>query len=69
MTQQQMAERYRLAQAQKLIDLFEDAHAKPLNSMGELEQWVASPEGRAALALHCDKDGKIIPGNGAAGAL
>jgi hypothetical protein len=61
MTQSEMAERYREAQAQKLLDLFEDAHGRPVRSVKELERWVASPEGRAATACDRTKDGKIIP--------
>lgn len=55
------AERYRHAQAQKLLDLFEGAHGRPASTVEELEQWVASPEGRAALAYDHTPDGKIIP--------
>lgn len=55
------ADRYRLAQAQKLLDLFEGAHGRSPRTVEELAQWVGSPEGRAALANHEDPDGKIIP--------
>jgi len=55
------AERYRLAQAQKLLELFEDAHGRPATTVTELLEWVASPEGRAAIAYDLDEDGKIIP--------
>ncbi len=55
------AHRYRLAQAQRLLDLFKDAHGRPAATVDELEQWVGSPEGRAATAYHRGKDGKIVP--------
>jgi hypothetical protein len=54
-------ERYRLAQAQKLLDLFEAAHGRPASTADELGQWTESPEGRAALAAHQGPDGKINP--------
>jgi hypothetical protein len=54
-------ERHRLRQAQKLLDLFEDAHGKTATSQEELESWLASPDGRAALAYDLDAEGKIIP--------
>ncbi|MCK1418907.1 hypothetical protein IVB55_39470 [Bradyrhizobium sp. CW4] len=57
----QAAERYRNAQAQKLLELFESAHGRPAKTVKELEQWVASPEGRAVTAKHRDEDGHIIP--------
>jgi hypothetical protein len=47
--------------AQKLLDLFEGANRRPASTREELEQWVASPEGRAAVADDRGKDGKIIP--------
>ena len=55
------AEKYRLAQAQKLLDLFEGANGRPARTVEELERWVGSPEGRAATACDRGKDGKIIP--------
>jgi hypothetical protein len=58
---QTRAERYREAQAQKILDVFERAHGRPASTVEELAQWVASPEGQAALAYYRDKDGKIIP--------
>jgi hypothetical protein len=59
--QEERAERYRLAQAQKLLDVFEGANGRPASTVEELAQWAASPEGRAALAYDRTKDGKIIP--------
>jgi hypothetical protein len=44
------AEAYRLAQAQRMLDLFETANGHPARSLEELEKWVVSPEGQAALA-------------------
>jgi hypothetical protein len=61
MNQKSDAELYRLAQAQKLIDLFKDANGRPAHTADELMQWFASPEGRTALAYDLAKDGKIIP--------
>src|SRR5690242_17176109 len=42
------AERYQLAQAQKLLDLFEESHGRPAANVEESEKWIGSPEGRAA---------------------
>ncbi len=55
------AEKYRLAQARKLLNLFEDAHGRPARTTEELAQWLASPQGKAASAYDRGKDGKIIP--------
>ncbi len=55
------AHRYRLAQAEKLLDLFRDARGRPAATVEELEEWVGSPEGRTATACHRGKDGKIVP--------
>lgn len=55
------AGKYRLQQAQKLLDIFEDANGKSATSMKELEAWLTSPEGRAVLAYDLDAEGKIIP--------
>jgi hypothetical protein len=55
------AHKYRLAQMQKIIDLFTEACGHPPRSVEELESWVASPEGKAALAYDHTPDGKIIP--------
>ncbi len=61
MTDAMKAERYRLAQAQKILVLFEGAHGRPASTVEELSKWVASPEGNAALAAHHGPDGKIDP--------
>lgn len=61
MAQMTDAERYWDAQAQKLIDLFTEAHGREPASMKELEVWVASPEGSAVVAPHRDDRGKITP--------
>jgi hypothetical protein len=55
------AHRYRLAVAQKMLDVFEDAHGRPARTLEELSDWAASPEGRAALAYDRKPDGTIIP--------
>jgi hypothetical protein len=54
-------QKYRLAQAQKILDLFQEANGRPASNVRELEKCVASPEGRATLDNHHDQDGKIIP--------
>jgi len=51
----------RLAQAQKLIDLFIGANGRPPRSPEEVKKWIDTPEGKAALADHQTPDGKIIP--------
>jgi hypothetical protein len=61
MTQPEKGELYRLAQAQKLLDLFEGAHGRQATSIEELEKWAGSPQGGDALAYDHNKDGKIIP--------
>ncbi len=55
------AEAFRLRQAQKLLDLFEGAHGRPAITLEELEHWVGSAEGKAVLADHHTREGKIIP--------
>jgi hypothetical protein len=47
---ERVAEAYRLRQAQKLLDVFEDANGHPARTLLELEQWAVSPQGKAALA-------------------
>ena len=54
------AHKYRLAQAETMLKLFEEAHSHPV-TVQELENWVASPEGNAALAPHRRRDGTIDP--------
>jgi hypothetical protein len=46
---------------QKLFDLFEEANGRPAKTVEELEQWIASSEGKAALAYDQTPEGKIIP--------
>jgi hypothetical protein len=55
------ADKWRLRQAQKLLKLFEDAHGREMTSADDLRAWFKSPQGKAALAPHLDKDGKLIP--------
>jgi len=55
------AYRYRLAQARKLLDLFEEANGRPARTIEELGAWVKSDAGRAATAYDRTPDGKIIP--------
>ena len=54
------AHKYRLAQAETMLKLFEEAHRRPV-TVEEFESWVASPEGKAALAPHRRPDGTIDP--------
>ena len=53
------AEQYRLAQAQTIMDVFEKTHGRPAQDLEELNKWVGSPEGDAALAPYRKPDGKI----------
>jgi hypothetical protein len=55
------AHAYRVAQAQKILDVFEDTHGHPAHTMQELTEWTASPEGKAALAPFRTLDGTIDP--------
>ena len=55
------AQKYRLLQAQKILDLFKEANGRPATGIAELENWVATPEGRAVLSRHHDEHGKLIP--------
>lgn len=56
------AKAYRVAQAQKLLDLFEGAKGRPAKTVEELTEWAGSPEGRKAQAyVTPTSKGKIIP--------
>jgi hypothetical protein len=46
------AHAHRLAQAQRILDLFETANGRPARNVEELEKWIASPEGEAILAIN-----------------
>ena len=54
-------EAYRLQRMEKLLELFKEANGREPTSVEDLERWMASPEGRAAIAYDLDKPGKIIP--------
>jgi hypothetical protein len=54
------AHKYRLARAETMLKLFEEAHSHPV-TVEELENWVASPEGQEALAYYRQPDGKARP--------
>ena len=43
-------EKYRIAQAQKLLDLFSDAHGRPAETLDELEDWARSAKFKADTA-------------------
>jgi hypothetical protein len=48
---------YRLAQVQKLLNLFEAAHrGRPARTVEELEEWVGSPEGLQVTSKAFSKD-------------
>ena len=47
MTMKDAADMHGVAQAQKLLDLFENAKGRPARTMGELKDWLGSPEGQA----------------------
>jgi hypothetical protein len=56
------AKAYRLLQAEKLLELFKGSHkGRPVQTMQELVEWLASPEGVAATADDRDPNGKVIP--------
>ena len=59
--EEEAARKYRLAQAQKLIDLFTGANGRRPRNTEELGMWIDSAEGKAALAYDQTPDGKIIP--------
>lgn len=61
MTVEEAAHQYRLRQMQKLLDLFEDSNGRPARTCVELDEWVGSDAGRAAMAYDTGVDGKIIP--------
>ena len=49
-SQKSDAEKFRLAQVEKLLRLFENAHGRPAKTAEELDAWLASPAGKAATA-------------------
>jgi hypothetical protein len=55
------ANKYRLKVAEKMLDLFKEAHGRPCQDPKELEDWAVTAEGKAAFARHRGPDGKIIP--------
>ena len=57
----QTAEQWRLLQTQKLLELFSGAHGRPARTVEELEAWLSSPAGEAAMAYDRTPDGKVIP--------
>ncbi len=44
------AEKYRLAQARKLLSLFEDAHGRPATTTEELFDWMVRQKAKAERA-------------------
>jgi hypothetical protein len=61
MFRENAAEIHRLAQLQKVLDVFEDAHGRQAHTLEETKRWMVSPAGRAAVAYDLSPDGKIIP--------
>jgi len=60
-TTEEAANAHRIAQAQKMLDLFESAKGRPARTIEEISEWIASPEGKKATAYDRGPDGKIIP--------
>lgn len=50
MTDREDADEYRVVQAENLFNLFQEAKGRPAKTFEELEEWLGSPEGEAALA-------------------
>jgi hypothetical protein len=55
------ADRRREKQAEKIIDLFRDAHGRGPRTIEELEAWASSADGKRHRKEFHDRDGKIIP--------
>jgi hypothetical protein len=56
------AHAYRLLQAGRILEIFEASTGHAAHSLEELEQWFATPEAQAALAINRDPEtGKIDP--------
>jgi hypothetical protein len=49
MNDKEAANAYRLAQAQRILDIFETTNGWPARNLEELTKWTTSPEGQAAL--------------------
>lgn len=49
------------ARLAKLVHLFQQARGRPPQDTDELVVWSQSAGGRAAISLHLDKEGQIIP--------
>ena len=49
------------AQMAKLLQLFERSRGRPPHDEAEFAEWYLSPGGSAAVPLHLDKSGEIIP--------
>jgi hypothetical protein len=52
---------YRTAQMAKVLHLYEKTRGRPPQHKDELVEWIQSAGGRAAISLHLDKSGEIIP--------
>ena len=64
MNDQEIANAYRLRQAQRILDIFAATNGRPARTLEELEKWSTTPEGQAALAVNSDPEtGFINPTN------
>jgi hypothetical protein len=59
LTTEEAAHQRRLLQAQKLLDAFQEMHGRPATDIEELDKWLGSSAGKAALSEHFDEHGKI----------
>jgi hypothetical protein len=64
MTKKEAARAYNIAQAQRILDLFQASTGRAAKSINELTNWATSPVGEAVLAINRDPEtGKIDPYN------
>ena len=53
------ADKYRLLQAEKILELYEQAHGHQARTIEELKQWAESAEGKRILAANSQQNGTI----------
>jgi hypothetical protein len=56
-----MNDAYRIRQAEKIFQLFEQANGRPPANSEDIIEWMKTPEGEALMSRHRDARGKIIP--------